>query len=73
MSASLHVASHEIPYVQEALRLGILAANARIPTEDDWDAATIEEVSIRLMKELADYSSSGEGYVDIPEPTYQKS
>ncbi len=71
MSASLRVASHEIPYVQECLRLGILAANARDENEDDWDSRTIEPIAIRLMKELGEMSSNGEGYVVIPAPTHE--
>lgn len=71
MSATLHVASHEIPYVQECLRLGILAANARPFDDDDWDAETIEAKGLELICGLADASTSGEGYVEVPIPVHE--
>ena len=72
MSTTIHVASHEIPYLQECLRLGILAVNARPVDDDDWEADAIEEIGIRVMQDLADGNSSGDGYVAIPEPTHPR-
>lgn len=66
MSSTLHVASHENPYVAECLRLGILAARQRPRSEDDLDLKTIEQVCIPLMQKLADSSTGGVSYVEIP-------
>ena len=67
MSSTLHVASHENPYVAECLRLGILAARQQDQaSEDVWEAKIIEEICIPLIQELNDSSSNGIGYVKIP-------
>lgn len=70
MSSTLHVASHQNPYVAECLRLGILAARQRPPNEDEWDTRTIEEVCIPLMVELGESSSGGTSYVEIPKSQF---
>lgn len=66
MSANLHIGSHEIPYVQMCLKLGIIEARKLAPEVDEWETETIEEIGIRLMNELREASSSGEGYVNNP-------
>ena len=60
MSASLHVASHEIPYVQELLRLGakqaafIEAISTPEQLEDMWINENTQEMANRLIEELED-------------------
>ena len=58
MSASLHVASHEIPYVQELLRLGTKEAERLrviVSSEhvaDMWINDQTQDVAKRLIDEL---------------------
>ncbi len=67
MSSTLHVASHENPYVAELLRLGILAARQRPFDPEDWELSTMEDLGVQLLQELGASSSSGVSYVVIPE------
>jgi hypothetical protein len=48
------------------LKLGIIEARKLAPEVDEWETETIEEIGIRLMNELREASSSGEGYVNNP-------
>jgi hypothetical protein len=68
VSSTLHVASHENPYVAECLRLGILAAQSRPPNDEDWATESIERCCIPLIEELNASSSDGIGYVRVPKP-----